>query len=64
MMERICLYFERYEPGHPAALLIRRAQRLMPLNFMEIIQDMAPETGQAFQNIVGSAADTVGERPA
>lgn len=53
LMESICRYFERNEPGHPAALLIRRAQRLMPLNFMEIIQDLAPESGQTFQHIVG-----------
>lgn len=55
-MESICRYFERYEPGHPAALLIRRAQRLMPLNFMEIIQDLAPESGQTFEHIVGCNA--------
>jgi type VI secretion system protein ImpA len=55
MMDSICLYFECHEPGHPAALLIQRAQRLMPMSFMEIIQDMAPESGQAFQHIFGSS---------
>jgi type VI secretion system protein ImpA len=54
MMDSICLYFERHEPGHPAALLIRRAQRLMPMSFMEIIQDMAPDSGQTFQHIFGA----------
>lgn len=53
LMEDICRYFERHEPGHPAALLVRRAQRLMPLNFMEIIQDMAPDSHQLFEQIVG-----------
>lgn len=61
LMDNICLYFERHEPGHPAALLIRRAQRLMPMNFMEIIQEMAPESGQTFQHIFGSNAATGGE---
>lgn len=60
LMDSICLYFERHEPGHPAVQLIRRAQRLMPMNFMEIIQDMAPESGQAFQHILGSSAATGG----
>lgn len=53
LMESICRYFERHEPGHPAALLVRRAQRLMPLNFMEIVQDMAPDSRQLFEQIVG-----------
>ncbi|WP_152220306.1 type VI secretion system protein TssA [Pseudomonas sp. SCB32] len=58
MMDNVCLYLERYEPGHPAALLIRRAQRLMPMTFMEIIQDMVPESGQPFRHILGTSATT------
>ncbi|WP_447753436.1 type VI secretion system protein TssA [Pseudomonas nicosulfuronedens] len=58
MMEGVCRYFERYEPGHPAILLVRRAQRLMPMTFMEIIQDMVPESGQPFGHILGVGVQT------
>ncbi len=42
-IDRLCDWLERNEPSHPAPLLLRRAQRLMNKNFMEIIRDMAPD---------------------
>ena len=39
---QIADWLERHEPSHPAPLLIRRAQRLMNMNFLDIIRDMAP----------------------
>lgn len=41
-LESVCRYLERTEPSHPAPLLLRRAQRLMHMNFREIVRDMAP----------------------
>jgi type VI secretion system protein ImpA len=52
-LERICLFFERTEPGNPAPLLIRRAQRLMNKSFVEIIMDLAPESAQQIRNLAG-----------
>ncbi len=52
-LERICDWFERHEPGHPAPLLLRRAQRLMNMSFIEIIQDMAPGGVDQVQTIAG-----------
>jgi type VI secretion system protein ImpA len=42
-LERVCEWIERNEPSNPAPLLIRRAQRLMAMNFIEIIRDLAPD---------------------
>jgi type VI secretion system protein ImpA len=44
MLERVCEYVERYEPTNPAPLLIRRAQRLMTKSFVEIIEDLTPDS--------------------
>ncbi len=44
MLDRVCEYMERNEPTSPAPLLIRRAQRLMNKSFMEIIQDLSPDS--------------------
>ncbi|KVR08881.1 type VI secretion system protein [Burkholderia ubonensis] len=43
-VDKICRYFELHEPSHPAPLLLRRAQRLLALDFYEIIRDLAPES--------------------
>lgn len=43
LLEKVCLYLESREPAHPSSLLIRRAQRLLPMTFYEIIRDMSPE---------------------
>jgi type VI secretion system protein ImpA len=43
MIDRICAYYERYEPSSPVPLLLQRARRLVDKNFMEILQDLAPE---------------------
>jgi type VI secretion system protein ImpA len=43
MLDRICDYYERHEPSSPVPLLLRRARRLVPMSFMEIVQDLAPD---------------------
>lgn len=52
-LDRLCLWLEHNEPGHPAPLLLRRAQRLMQMNFMEIIREMAPNGLEQVQTVVG-----------
>ncbi|WP_342113480.1 type VI secretion system protein TssA [Pseudoduganella sp. OTU4001] len=53
LLDTICVFFERTEPGNPAPLLIRRAQRLMNKSFVEIIQDLAPDSLNRIQDIAG-----------
>jgi type VI secretion system protein ImpA len=52
-LEKVCAYLERAEPTNPAPLLIRRAQRLMTMSFLEIMRDMAPEALPPVHNIAG-----------
>jgi type VI secretion system protein ImpA len=54
MLDRACEWLERNEPGNPAPLLIRRAQRLMGKNFLDIIRDLAPAGLDQVENIAGS----------
>lgn len=53
MLEKICEYIERTEPANPAPLFIRRGQRLMTKNFMEILQDLAPDSLNQIKQITG-----------
>ncbi|WP_275555991.1 type VI secretion system protein TssA [Mixta sp. Marseille-Q2659] len=53
MLEKVKNYFSRYEPSHPAPLMIDRVQRVIELDFMEIIRDLAPDGVHQLENIFG-----------
>jgi type VI secretion system protein ImpA len=57
-LERICLWLEQNEPSNPAPLLLRRAQRLMNMSFVEIIRDMAPAGMDQVVTIVGTPPES------
>ncbi|MDG0023205.1 type VI secretion system protein TssA [Trinickia sp. Y13] len=56
-LDALCSYFERHEPSHPAPLLLRRVQRLLTLNFYEIMRDIAPEGLGKLDALSGRGAD-------
>ncbi|MEJ2653692.1 MAG: type VI secretion system ImpA family N-terminal domain-containing protein, partial [Gammaproteobacteria bacterium] len=56
-VDKICSYIERTEPANPAPLLIRRAQRLLTKNFVEIINDLVPDSLSQIQHIAGIESD-------
>jgi type VI secretion system protein ImpA len=41
-LDQLCAYYEQNEPSSPVPLLLRRAQRLAEMSFMEVIHDLAP----------------------
>lgn len=43
MLDKLIQYYHRHEPSSPIPMLLERAKRLAPMNFFEILQDMAPE---------------------
>jgi type VI secretion system protein ImpA len=53
MMDKISNYFERHEPSSPVPLLMQRAKRLVSMNFMEILADIAPDGVKQAKNIGG-----------
>ena len=52
-LENVCRFIEQSEPSNPAPLLIRRAQRLIGRRFVEIIEDLAPESLGQIQKLAG-----------
>jgi type VI secretion system protein ImpA len=52
-LTRVCEWFERNEPSHPAPLLIRRAQRLMSKNFIDIVRDLVPDGVSQIERLAG-----------
>lgn len=43
MLDRLVDYYRRHEPSSPLPILLERAKRLVPMNFFEIMQDLAPD---------------------
>ena len=53
-LERVCDFLARNEPTNPAPLLIRRAQRIMTMPFMDIIRELAPDAVGHVESITGA----------
>lgn len=43
MIDRVCDYYRQHEPCSPIPLLLNRAKRLVHKNFLEILEDLAPD---------------------
>lgn len=56
MIDKICDYYSTHEPSSPIPLLMRRAQRLVPKSFVEIMEDLAPD-GVAQLRVVSGEAE-------
>ncbi len=54
-LQTVCDWIERNEPSNPAPLLIRRAQRLMSKNFLEIMRDLVPDGLGTVERIAGTS---------
>jgi type VI secretion system protein ImpA len=42
-LDRLVQYYRQHEPSSPIPILLERAKRLVPMNFFELLQDLAPE---------------------
>ena len=42
-LERLCDWYAEHEPASPVPLLLQRARRLVDKNFVELMQDLAPD---------------------
>ncbi len=53
MLDKLLEYYHQHEPSSPLPLLLERAKRLVPKNFMEIMEDLAPDGMAQLQVIKG-----------
>lgn len=52
-LNRVCEYLERNEPTNPAQLFIKRAQKLMTMSFVDIIQELVPDSMSQVETLTG-----------
>jgi type VI secretion system protein ImpA len=57
VLDKVCEYYERNEPSSPVPVLLRRARRLVPKDFMEILRDLVPDGVAQAENIRGADSD-------
>jgi type VI secretion system protein ImpA len=53
LLLQACEFLERAEPAHPAPLLVRRAIRLLDMNFLEIMQELTPQSVTEIERLAG-----------
>jgi type VI secretion system protein ImpA len=53
MIDKILAYYQRYEPSSPVPMLLERAKRLAPMSFMEVMENLAPDSMQQLNVIRG-----------
>jgi type VI secretion system protein ImpA len=44
MLDKILAYYQRHEPSSPVPMLLERAKRLTPMSFMEVMENLAPDS--------------------
>lgn len=54
LLDQALDYFRQYEPGHPAPIFIRRAQKLIGMEFAEIIEELLPDSQASLKQLAGS----------
>jgi type VI secretion system protein ImpA len=53
ILDQICSYYDQNEPASPVPLLLKRARQLVEKNFVEIVQDLAPEAVAQIKTLIG-----------
>ena len=52
LLDQICTYYRHNEPGSPVPILLKRARQLVEKNFIEIIQDLAPDSAGKIKSLI------------
>ncbi|HEY3982427.1 ImpA family type VI secretion system protein [Cedecea sp.] len=55
MMNSIIDYFKAHEPSHPAPIFIRRAQKLIGMEFEDIVEELMPDARGALGTFIGKS---------
>lgn len=53
LLDNVLQYFQVHEPSHPAPILIKRAQKMIGMDFESIIKELLPESIEALKLYTG-----------
>jgi len=57
LLDKICVYYDQHEPSSPLPLLLQRAKRIVTMDFMELLRDIAPDAIEQAESVVGASED-------
>jgi type VI secretion system protein ImpA len=57
-LEQVCDYYRQCEPSSPIPFIVQRAQRMVKMNFMEIVSELTPDAMTHLKVITGSDGET------
>lgn len=60
VLNQICDFYKRTEPSSPVPLILQRARRLVDMDFVQLLNDLAPESLTQINVIAGIRPDAVG----
>ena len=52
-LDKICDYYKRYEPSSPVPFMLKRAKKLVTMDFVELLRDLAPNATEQTDLIFG-----------
>ena len=52
-LDRIIEFYDRTEPASPVPYLARRMRRMVPMDFLELMEDLAPSGLKEFRSLAG-----------
>ncbi|WP_053115916.1 ImpA family type VI secretion system protein [Winslowiella iniecta] len=53
MLDRIIDYFKTYEPSHPAPIFIKRSQKMIGMEFENIVEELMPDAMSSLKQFIG-----------
>lgn len=56
-LERIIAFYDRTEPSSPVPFLARRMVRMVPMDFLQLVEEMAPGGAKEFRTVAGILED-------
>jgi type VI secretion system protein ImpA len=54
-LDKICEYYQRYEPASPVPIMAQRCKRLVTMDFLELLNELAPDGVKQAQIVMGKA---------
>ncbi len=59
-LDRIIEFYDRTEPASPVPYLARRMRRMVPMDFLQLMEDLAPSGIKEFRSLAGLTDDRKG----
>lgn len=57
VIDTICAYYDQVEPSSPVPYVLRRAQKMVKMNFVEMVHELGLGTSESLRPSMGSAID-------